>query len=285
VATALASLAWSSPLGDEAQPGGAQARPRDPHPGPGAQAWPRDPYPGPGAVSRAREFAAAAPGAVAFAVMDAAGGVRGLEPDLQYSSASASKALLLAAELRRLRRDGAALDEGTRSLLEPMITYSDNDAAGAIYARVGDAGMDEVAAAAGMHDFGVTPGYWGGMQVTAADLARFYLRLERVLPRRDRDYAKGLLANVTGSQRWGIPEAAPGAWRVYFKGGWRPAGVTENSGAVTHQAGLLVHSSGRRVAIAILSDQPPGASSYETIEGITRLLLADDPRPQAWPYP
>ena len=33
----------------------------------------------------------------------------------------------------------------TRLLLESMIAYSDNDAAGAVYARVGDAGMSEIA--------------------------------------------------------------------------------------------------------------------------------------------
>jgi hypothetical protein len=166
-----------------------------------------------------------------------------------------------------------------------MITYSDNDAASAVYARVGDAGLEDVARAAGMSEFEVTPGYWGGAQVSARDLARFYLRLDRVIPSRHLVYAKRLLANVTSSQRWGIPAAAGAGWRVYFKGGWRPAGTTENSGAVTHQAALLVHRSGRRVAIAILTDQSPGTTSYGTLEGITRRLLARDPRPPSWPYP
>ena len=80
-------------------------------------------------------------------MVDGEAGVRGYDPDNAFSSASVSKALLLAAELRRLRDDGAPLDDATRSLLESMITYSDNDAASAVYARVGDAGMTEVAAA------------------------------------------------------------------------------------------------------------------------------------------
>jgi hypothetical protein len=247
--------------------------------------WPPEPYPPGRAVDRARAFAAAAPGSVAFAVAGPVRGVRGSGESTPYSSASVSKALLLAAELRRLVRDGAPLDAGTRSLLEPMIIYSDNDAASGVYARVGDAGLVDAAQAGGMGDFEVTPGYWGGAQVTAADLARFFLRLDEVLPARYRRYGKRLLANVTGVQRWGIPAAASAAWTVYFKGGWRPPATEETSGPVTHQAALLVHRSGRRVAVAVLTDQSPGTTSYGTVEGIARRLLAGDPRPARWPAP
>ena len=243
------------------------------------------PYPPGERVDAARAFAEAAPGTVSFAVKDAQRGVRGLDPDAQFSSASVSKALLLAAELRRLARADEPLDGGTRSLLDSMITVSDNDAASAVYARVGDAAMQEVATAAGMRDFEVTPGYWGGAQVTAGDLAGFFYELDRNLPARFRAYGKRLLASVTSSQRWGIPAGAGGDWRVYFKGGWRPPATTETSGPVTHQAALLVHRSGQRVAIAVLSDQSPGTSSFGTLEGITARLLAEDPRTRRWPAP
>ena len=194
------------------------------------------PYPPGERVDAARAFAEAAPGTVAFAVMDGQRGVRGLDPDAQFSSASVSKALLLAAELRRLARADEPLDGGTRSLLDSMITFSDNDAASAVYARVGDAGMQEVATAAGMRDFEVTPGYWGGAQVTAGDLARFFYDLDRNLPARFRAYGKRLLANVTSSQRWGIPAGAGGDWRVYFKGGWRPP-ATDRDKRTRHPPG------------------------------------------------
>lgn len=254
--------------------------------GPGSErSWPPVPYPSGKRVDAARAFAEAAAGTVAFAVMDANGGVRGLDPEALFSSASVSKALLLAAELRRLARADEPLDGGTRSLLDSMITISDNDAAGAIYARVGDGAIQEVATAAGMRDFEVTPGYWGGAQVTAADLARFFFDLDRNLVARYRAYGKRLLANVTSSQRWGIPAGAGGDWRVYFKGGWRPPATTETSGPVTHQAALLVHRSGQRLAIAVLTDQPPGTTSFGTLEGITTRLLADDPGSHRWPAP
>lgn len=234
-------------------------------------------------MADAREFAASAPGDVAFAVVGSGRRALGYQQDAQFSSASVSKALLLAAELRRLQREGLPLDAGTRSLLDSMIRYSDNDAASSVYARVGDAGLQDVAERAGMGSFEVTPGYWGGAQVTAGDLARFFRHLERNLPARGQAYGKDLLENVASGQRWGIPEGIRGDWRVYFKGGWRPPATEETSGPVTHQAALLVHSSGRRLGLAILTDQSPGATSYSVLSGITARLLARPPSAERWP--
>jgi hypothetical protein len=239
--------------------------------------WPRAGYPSPAAVRRAQRFAAAQ-GDVSFAVIDRSIGLRGYDYDRQFSSASVSKALLLAAELRRLEREGLPLDGETKALLEPMITYSDNRAADTIYARVGDTGLEEVAARAGMGDFVPTPGFWGGDRITAADMARFFYRLEANLPRRHRAYAKRLLARITPVERWGIPEAVGGGWSVWFKGGWRPPGGEHNSGPVTHQAALLEHRRGERVALAVLTDEAPwGGGGFEAIEGVARHLFASPP--------
>jgi hypothetical protein len=251
-----------------------------------AKLWPRIVYPSPAAVRRAREFAARW-GDVSFAVIDGSLGLRGYDETRQFSSASASKALLLAAQLRALQQEKEPLDSGTRALLEPMITYSDNDAASGVYARVGDVGLEEVADRAGMRDFEVDPGFWGGAQITAADLARFYFRLERNLGARYRDYGLRLLAGITPTQRWGIPAAAGRSWRIWFKGGWRPSGEEGTTGAVTHQGALLVHKGGQRLAIAVLSNESPGAGAgYDAIEGITaRLLGSPPPRRGGWPVP
>jgi beta-lactamase class A len=239
--------------------------------------WPRAAYPPPGAVRRAQRFAAGF-GDVSFAVIDRSLGLRGYDYDRQFSSASASKALLLAAELRRLQREGLPLDAQTKALLEPMITYSDNGAADAVYAQVGDAGLEEVAERAGMNDFEPTPGFWGGDQITAADMARFFYRLDANLPGPHRAYAKRLLARITPVERWGIPEAVGGGWSIWFKGGWRPPGGEHNSGPVTHQAALLEHRGGEHLALAVLSDEAPwGGGGFEAIEGVARRLLATPP--------
>jgi len=237
--------------------------------------WPRAVYPSPGAVRRAQRLAAER--GASFAVIDRSTGLRGYDYDTRFSSASVSKALLLAAELRRLDREGRPLDAGTRALLEPMITYSDNAAADSVYAEVGDQGLEEVARRAGMASFEPVPGYWGGDQITAADIARFFYRLEANLPGPHRRYAMGLLARITPTERWGIPQGIGHGWRVWFKGGWRPPGDEENSGAVTHQAALLEHRRGERVALAVLTNQSPGGTSFATIQGIAETLLASPP--------
>ena len=73
--------------------------------------------------------------------------------------------------------------------------------------------------------------------------------------------------SITSSQRWGIPEGAGRRWDVYFKGGWRPPATEETSGPVTHQAALLEHDSGRRVAIAVLTDHSPGLDQLRDDRG------------------
>ncbi|MFL5907981.1 MAG: serine hydrolase [Solirubrobacterales bacterium] len=242
-----------------------------------ARPWPRIPYPPADSVRRAQRFAAARAD-VSFAIIDRSTGLRGYDENLQFSSASASKALLLAAELRRIAREQLPLDGGTRELLEPMITYSDNRAADAIYARVGDEGLEEIARRAGMRDFEPTRGFWGGDRITAADLARFFYRLEDNLHGPHRAYAMELLARVTPVESWGIPAAVGPGWRAWFKGGWRPAGQEHTSGPVTNQGALLEHRGGERLALAVLTDEPPGeGGGFSAIEGVTRRLLASRP--------
>jgi hypothetical protein len=248
--------------------------------------WPRIVYPGKRAVRSAQRFAAAR-GDLSFAVIGRSSGLRGYEATRTYSSASASKVLLLAAQLRALQRDKEPLDSGARALLEPMIVYSDNDAAAGIYARVGDGGLEDVAERAGMRDFSIDPGFWGGAQITAADMARFYSRLERNLGRRYRDYGMRLLSSITPTQRWGIAAAAGRKWRLWFKGGWRPDGQEGTTGPVTHQAALLVHRDGERLAIAVLSNETPGrGGGFDAIEGVAeRLLAKPPPRRSGWVVP
>jgi beta-lactamase class A len=239
--------------------------------------WPRTIYPRPRALRRAEAFAAQR-GDVSFAVIDSSLGLRGYDPDRQFSSASVSKALLLAAELRRLDHEHLPLDEGTKSLLGPMVTYSDNRAADAVYAQVGDEGLEDVARRAGMSDFETTPGFWGGDKITAADMAHFFYRLDANLPGPHGGYAKRLLARITSVERWGIPRAAGRGWRVWFKGGWRPPGQKETSGEVTHQAALLEHPRGERLALAVLTEEAPGeGAGFSAIEGVTERLLASPP--------
>jgi hypothetical protein len=220
-------------------------------------------------LDEAAEHAGARLGAVSFAVVNSEGKLRGRWAGRRYSSASVVKAMLLAAEVRRLKQAGAGIDSATDSLLRAMITRSDNGAADAIYARVGDAGLLAVARRAGMTRFTVA-GHWGNAQITAADMALLFGDLDRVLARRHREYAKGLLGSITASQRWGIPEAAEPRWAVRFKGGWLP-----DRGLVHQAAELRERRGGRELSIAVLTDGGPSFDyGTETVRGVAERLLS-----------
>ena len=219
-------------------------------------------------IAAARRWAADRPGAVSFALVGRDGRVRGHREALLYPSASVVKTMLLAAEMQRLRDGGLDLDDETRATLESMITYSDNDAADLIYARVGDAGLLEVAERVGMDRFSVADS-WGYAQIDAADMALLFAHLDRALPRTDREFAKGLLGSVVPEQSWGIPAAAPESWAVRFKGGWRPTA----SGQLVHQAAEL-RDGNRRLGLAVLTDgQPSMEAGIATVEGVASRLI------------
>jgi hypothetical protein len=227
------------------------------------------------ATQRAWRYARRRGGEVSLAVVDTNGRVRAFEGGRLYHSASVVKAMLLVAELRRLRDQGLPLDPVTEDLLEAMITWSDNDAADAIYGRVGDPGLVAVADSARMRDLSVA-GYWGNAQITAIDMARFFSRVRGLLPRPYRKAGLSMLASVVREQRWGVPRAARGRWSVYFKGGWR---ATE-SGELVHQAAWLKDGK-RDLAVAVLTDaQPSQLYAIHTVRGIANRLLEPGVRPR-----
>jgi Beta-lactamase enzyme family len=245
VATALLSLALVAPAAASAAPP------------PGWQ---------PG-TKAARKWAAQRTGDVSFAVRTARRGWswRAATP---YRSASVVKAMLLVAYLRRSDVRGRALRADERALLAPMIRYSDNDAASAIHLRVGLPALSALGRRAGMRHFFPYPA-WGGSTITAIDQARFFLRIDRLVPRRHRHYAMSLLRGIIPGQRWGIAAVVPRGWRLAFKGGWG-RGVTRE---VNHQAGLL--TKGRmRVSIAVMTaDNPSHAYGTATLRGVAARLL------------
>jgi Beta-lactamase enzyme family len=176
--------------------------------------------------------------------------------------------MLLVAYLERRDVRHRRLRGGDRRLLGPMIRVSDNDAATAVYDRVGPGGLRRVARRAGMRRFATHP-VWGGCQVTARDQARFFSRIRRLVPERHRDYALGLLRRIVSYERWGIPHGRPAGWRVYFKGGW----FNDDDGWRVHQAARLERG-GRRIAVAVLTRGNPSLGyGAATISGVTGRLL------------
>jgi len=221
------------------------------------------------ALRAARRWARHRTGRVAFAFVDRGGRLRGQRAGAEFLSASLVKAMLLVADLRRLDASGHALRAPTKAALSRMIRRSDNAAADAIYARVGDRGLDRLARAVGMRRFR-SAGHWASAVVTAADQVRFFARFDRLTPASHRRLARRLLSTVVPDQRWGIPRAVPAGGHVFFKGGWRPT----TTGNLVHQAGLVERQRGR-TALAVLTDgNPSHAYGVSSVRGIARRILA-----------
>lgn len=186
-------------------------------------------------------------------------------------SASVLKAMLLVTYLDQPFVSGRDLDDYDRSLLYPMITQSDNNAASTVLGIVGDGPLWALANWVGMTNFEPAP-IWGESHITATDQTRFFLHIDNYVARRHKVYAMRLLASVTPSQRWGIGEVAPKHWDLYFKGGWG-----SGTGLIDHQVVLLVRGCAR-VSIAVLT-MNDGSHDYgkETLRGIFRRLLRGFP--------
>jgi hypothetical protein len=184
-------------------------------------------------IRAARRWLAARGGTNSWSLIDSWGRLHGFAPHRTYVSASLVKAMLLVAYLRGIGK--RAPDGGERASLGPMITVSSNDAADTIYYRVGDAALYRLAGLAGMKSFSVA-GYWGNAHFSAEDQARFFNRIDRLVPKASRPYARGLLSSIASYQRWGFSRYSSAAgFRTFFKGGWRGTGA----GQLVHEAALF----------------------------------------------
>jgi len=206
-------------------------------------------------------------GDIAFAVRTA-GAFYGYRPDHQEWSASVLKAMLMVAYLDRPSVARRALNPYDRSLLYPMITRSDNDAANMLDELIGDSGLQALAARVGMTEFAATQPIWGESEITARDQTRFFLNIDKYIVARHRSYAMQLLASIVPAQRWGIGEVAPQGWQLYFKGGWG-----SGTGLIDNQVALLTRGCAR-VSIAVLT-MHDGSHTYgkENLKVIFRDVL------------
>ena len=202
-----------------------------------------------------------------LAVVDTHGRLHGLAARRRYVSASLVKAMLLVAYLRRIGNRRPHWRE--RALLGPMITRSDNASARVIHARVGDLRLLALARRAGMRDLTVA-GFWAGVRFSAADQARFFYRLDALVPPRSRGYARRLLSSIIPAQRWGFSRFARAAgFRTFFKGGWRPT----VRGQLVHEAALFERGD-TRFSLAVLTDGNPSHSyGAATLRGAARRIL------------
>ena len=218
-------------------------------------------------VRAVQRFLATRSGVNSWALVDNWGRLRDYAGERAYVSASLVKAMLLTAYLRGL--GNRMPDAGERALLGPMITVSSNDAADAIYYRVGDAALYRLAEQAGMTHFAVA-GYWANAQLSAVDQARFFNRIDRLVPKASRGYARGLLSSIVSYQRWGFSRySLARGFKTFFKGGWRETGA----GQLVHEAALFERDD-TRISMAVLSDgNPSHAYGTDTLRGVAERVF------------
>jgi hypothetical protein len=214
----------------------------------------------------AASYAATRAGEVSFGVRTSRG-LRGVGVRRRVPSASVVKAMLLVAYLRRPDVRGRSLRADERALLGPMIRRSDNAAASRVCNIVGTGGLALLARRVRMRHFHATRP-WGLSTIDVADQTRFFLRIDRYLPRHHRRYGLRLLGSIVPSQRGGLARVRPRGWALYFKGGWG-----SGTGWADHQVALLRRGR-RRLAVAILiTSSPSHAYGKETLRGVARRLL------------
>ena len=223
-------------------------------------------YPSAANIDRAIAWLKKRSGVTAVAVVDTAGVLHGWNDDRQFVTASVIKAMLLVEYLRT----HASVSSSALATLTPMIEFSDNNAAEAIYHVVGDGGLYALAKAAGMKHFAIY-GQLFGAQLTAADQARYFYRLPSLVPRAHRALALYLLSHIVSYQSWGVPAVArPRGWQVWFKGGWRGTSL----GQLVHQVARL-NKGARTFSMAVLTDGDPSQGyGIETIQGVAARVLA-----------
>jgi beta-lactamase class A len=207
-------------------------------------------------------------GVESFALVDEHDRIHGFRRGARVPSASLLKAMALVAYLNLPSVRDRGLRDSDRALLGPMIRRSDNATAGSVLRSVGGRRLDRLAERAGMRAFRFAWPVWGLSTTSATDQARFFFRIDRLVPARHRRYAMWLLAHIVPAQRWGIPPALPAGWTIHFKGGWG-----SGTGLVTHQSALIRHG-GRRIALSILTRWNPSHDyGTRTIQGVAARLL------------
>ncbi len=232
---------------------------------------PLPPYPSQGAISSAESYLDARAGRTAFAVVDSSGRVSGVRLHEHFETASVIKVMMLTAYLQLLAARHRGLGASDRALLYPMIHVSDNEAASAVLAVVGEGALERVAAEAGMTDYAPGVGWWAYSQTSAIDQVRLASSLPRLIPPRFYGYARYLMSTIEPSQSWGFPPATRPRFAVFFKTGQLPEQGLYNEVARLERGPVTVSA-------AVLTDGDPSMSyGQETIAGVAQRLLAQTP--------
>lgn len=184
-------------------------------------------------------------------------------PETALPMASVAKVVIMLAALDRAEVEGRGLEEWELAQLEPMVVWSDNDAATLLWDDLGGAaGVDAYLAKQGVTGIVIHPYAWGDSRASGPALAWLLGRMAfgDLLTAEHRDLALALLERAALDQSWGVATAAlgdePEGAIVASKDGWYPADAGWRAGSV----GLVLRGLGETVgnlpySIAVLTAQ------------------------------
>lgn len=201
---------------------------------------------------------------VAISVHDRrSGSVFTYNADLENSTGSIVKVMVLVALIERRRDSGRDLSDRQKALADAMIRFSDNDATTTLLSQAGGSrAVTDLAEDLRMRST-QGRGTWGRTSTTVIDQRMLMDALVdgKILSPADRRYVLGLMRRVTPEQRWGVG-SVPSGTTAEVKNGWvelSPRGWRVNS--IGH-----VHGNGRDYTIAMLSYDNPSQEA-----GVTKL--------------
>jgi beta-lactamase class A len=200
------------------------------------------------------------------------------------AEASIVKLDILETLLAQHHADGAALSQQEALLTQTMIEDSDNDAATSLWDAVGGArGIRSYNTAVGLASTTPStcvdcPGFpwpgWGLTTTTPADQISLLLQLVRPnahLTSAQRDYALGLMENVTESQRWGVSGGVPATAKVALKNGWLPLTGTDENWQI-NSIGWISGGGRSYLAAVLTTGNPTEQYGIDTINALAGLV-------------
>ncbi|MGW3108996.1 serine hydrolase [Streptomyces sp. NPDC001100] len=156
--------------------------------------------------------------------------------DAPYDTASIIKVDILATLLLQAQDAGRGLTQQERTWATAMIEHSDNDAANALWRRIGQApGLETANKRLGLSaTVGGAAGRWGLTQTTATDQVRLLQDVfadggtssasGSALTGASRTYIRTLMTRIAADQSWGVSAASDAGWAL--KNGWLQRSTT-----------------------------------------------------------